>query len=881
MKPVKLKLSAFGPYAGETVVDFSAFGPGGLFLIAGDTGAGKTTLFDAISFALYGEASGGNERRKSKSFRSDFASPTVDTWVELTFEHRGKIWIVRRNPEYQRAARKGKGNLVPQQAWASLTNAETGETVEGVLEVRDRILEMLGLTQDQFAQTVMIAQGDFLKILNATSDVRKALFQKLFSTSVYADLQKRLQEKNSDCTREKENLDQRILLAAGRIDPDPDFPEREALLLCRSEAKNADLTAEYLQRLLNLEQSKASLFRKEKESAGEEERRLIAAVEQGKSINADFDALEKASRAMDELLEQQPAMDALGARLERAQKALSLASDEALIAGNAAEAEKQQKNLAMAKAALQEAEAALPEAEEKKKQADSRIPEADALQADALRLESCLPLLKELSGQQAEFSRMQDQMKTLIARSKKADEAYTAAKDGYYHSQAGFLAAGLVPGIPCPVCGAKEHPCPASLPEKPVSREEMEKADQLHRKATDLLHQADKELTALRTAVRNGQARLAEMKIPEDETEASLTQRIRETRDRAGEIREDAEQAGKKLNALQIRVVKNKTAATEAETNLARLMETGEDLGSRFLDRLAEAGFRDEEEYRAAKMSGEEREQADRQLRDYGGQRKSLSDQVSGLREKLAGRERADIPALTAQLEEWSNKRAAAEKEEAAVSKKTGLHQDALREIREARRLQKRREEHWSIIRDLYNCCAGISGGYFRGKLTFEAYVQQYYFKQVVAAANIRLTKLTDGMFTLRCKEEARDRVRQSGLDLDVLDRSTGQWRDVTTLSGGESFLASLALALGLSDVVQAQSGAVRIDAMFIDEGFGTLDENALRNSLQVLSDLSGGSRLIGIISHVRELEEKIDNQIIVEKTLNGSRIADPSARVR
>ena len=203
--------------------------------------------------------------------------------------------------------------------------------------------------------------------------------------------------------------------------------------------------------------------------------------------------------------------------------------------------------------------------------------------------------------------------------------------------------------------------------------------------------------------------------------------------------------------------------------------------------------------------------------------------------------------------------------------KKLALHERALDEIAEARRLQKRREGHWAVVRDLYNCCAGIAGGNPRAKLTFEAYVQQFYFKQVVAAANKRLTVLTDGLFTLRCKETARDRVRQSGLDLDVLDRSTGQWRDVTTLSGGESFLASLALALGLSDVVQARSGAIRMDAMFIDEGFGTLDDNALRNSLQVLSELADGRRMVGIISHVRELEERIEKQIVVSKTPRGS----------
>ena len=245
------------------------------------------------------------------------------------------------------------------------------------------------------------------------------------------------------------------------------------------------------------------------------------------------------------------------------------------------------------------------------------------------------------------------------------------------------------------------------------------------------------------------------------------------------------------------------------------------------------------------------------------------------LRERLQGQQPVELSALEQQRQAWNEQKTAAGKEESALSSRLILHEDALKEIQSALRQQKRHEQRWAIVRELYTCCAGINqGGSRRAKLTFEAYVQQYYFKQVVAAANQRLTVLTDGMFTLRCKEEARDLVRQSGLDLDVLDRGTGQWRDVSTLSGGESFLASLALALGLSDVVQAQSGAVRMEAMFIDEGFGTLDDNALRNAIQVLSGLAGGQRLIGIISHVHELEERIDRQIIVRKTPRGSTLA-------
>ena len=236
MKPLKLIMSAFGPYAGVTEVDFAAFGDTGIYLIAGDTGAGKTTIFDAISFALYGEASGGRERRRSKSFRSDYASPRTETYVEMTFRHRGETWMIRRNPEYTRPKITGEG-VTTQTAGASLTHVDTGDEISGLTDVNTRVHELLGLTQDQFTRTVMIAQGDFLKILNASSEERKALFQKLFNTSLYEGVQKRLQEMNADCIREKEESASSIRIAAGKIQPEADFPEREMLQLYCTDPK--------------------------------------------------------------------------------------------------------------------------------------------------------------------------------------------------------------------------------------------------------------------------------------------------------------------------------------------------------------------------------------------------------------------------------------------------------------------------------------------------------------------------------------------------------------------------------------------------------------------------------------------------------------------
>ena len=872
MKPIKLVMSAFGPYAGETTVDFSVFGETGIFLIAGDTGAGKTTIFDAISFALYGEASGGKERRKSKSFRSDYAAARTETYVELSFRHKDETWCIRRNPEYERPKLSGEGTTT-QTANAKLTNLDTGEIIEGLRDVNDKVYELMGLTQDQFTQTVMIAQGDFLRILNASSDDRKALFQKLFNTSLYASLQRKLQEMNSGNTKEKEQLDQRIKIAAGKIDPEPDFPERDSITLYCQEPKYADLLAECLEHLLESEKKAREAAKQEKETAAEQVARLIAVIEQGKAINADFDTLEKVQTALQTLLDDQAHMDEQAEKMSRARKAQGLAADEALLAGNAKDMENLEKELNQAKQALQTAENALPEAEKQLKAAESHVEEADALLASAKKLEDCIPVCKDMEKQHKKLEKQQKKIAGLLDDSKQADDAYTTAKEGYYRSQAGLLAAELTEGQPCPVCGSTVHPYPAKLSEEAVTKEAMEAAEQKHRQAADALHAADTELTALKSGISACQIRLQEAGIREDETEADLKLRVQEMQQQAQRYRDATESARKALNELNLQAEKCHTILDQGRQRLDALQQDAKALGTQFQEKLISAGFEDERTYQLAKLPGAETEELERELRAYGERKKSLADQVSALKEKLTGKEKTDVTALEQQRRELDDQQRRAENAEKAVSKKLTIHEDALKEIKEARRQQKRREENWAVIRDLYNCCAGIAGGNRRAKMTFEAYVQQYYFKQVVAAANKRLTVLTDGLFTLRCKEEARDRVHQSGLDLDVLDRATGQWRDVSTLSGGESFLASLALALGLSDVVQAQSGAIRMDAMFIDEGFGTLDDNALRNSLQVLADLADGKRLIGIISHVHDLEERIEKQIVVSKTLTGAKI--------
>ena len=876
MKPIQLVLSAFGPYVERTVIDFSALGEEGLFLIAGDTGAGKTTIFDAISFALYGEASGGKEKRKSKSFHSDYVSDQTETYVELTFRHRGETWWIRRNLEYQRPAKKKKDGMettTRQAADAQMRNEDTGEEILRMDDVNRRVRELLGLTQDQFTQTVMIAQGDFLKILTASSDDRKKLFRDLFHTNLYVDLQSRLQEKNRACADEQKALEQVILSAEGKIDPEAEFAEREILLSYCGQIQHTDALCALLARLIEQEKAAQEQARAQKKEAADQIGALIAAVTEGERVNRDFADWESKRARLAALTAGQGEIDAQRAALAAARRAQQLETDEALMRRTRRDMDAQRAALSDAQAALEQAEKALPETETRMKEAESRGGEIHALLAQAKQMEDCLPVLGEVERLKAALDTQKRELQRLTEDSSRAQAAYTAAQNSYYLSQAGLLARELKAGQPCPVCGSTAHPCPAQITPETVTRQALEQAAQRRETAEKAQSDAATRLAANQAALDEREGRLRALKIGADETQQRLAERIDATHRAAADRQREIDEARSAYQALDKRKTAAQSAVDAAQKQLAALEKDLRAQTEAFEQKRAAHGFEDEASYRLAKRTNADIERLDREIRNYDEQKRTLAAQTHELEDKLSGRQRTDLAALQNRRAAALERQAKAENAEKAMVRKLTLHESAEREIRQANAAIQKKRGKWQIIQELYTCCAGIAAGNPRAKLTFEAYVQQYYFRFVVAAANKRLTRLTDGMFTLRVMREAANRVSQSGLDLEVLDRSTGQARDVSTLSGGESFLASLALALGLSDAVQSQSGQIRMDAMFIDEGFGSLDENALRSSIDVLLELADGKRLIGIISHVQELEERIDKQIVVTKTPNGSTV--------
>ena len=872
MKPIRLTMSAFGPYAGKTVVDFEKLGETGVFLITGDTGAGKTTIFDAISFALFGEASGGSERRSSKSFRSDYASPSVETYVEFEFRHRNRCYRLRRNPEYQRQKKVGEGTT-KQISSAELEDKETGEVYSGIDDVRTRIQELIGLTQDQFAQTVMIAQGDFLKILNAKTDSRRELFQKLFNTTLHRRIQEKLKDMNRQCEEENTRLNSRIEIETGKIDPGTGFPERELFAIYKREPGATDRLLEVLDHLTEFDERQRQEITGQKAGIEKQWLELVQRIEAGRSVNDDYLMLDKLRNMETKLVARQSEMDDKALQVASGRRAQNLAIAEENRRQNARELQRLEQEYLRAADELKACEAGLPDAEAALKRAAEALPEADVLSGRAEQYQNYLPILKTLRADEKELDKAQIRLSARLAENLQAEEAHQRIREAYFASQYGLLAQELVEGKPCPVCGATTHPKKAALPAESATKEELDGAERTRQAAQKALQQEENRARVLKGRVEATQTQLGEIgaRVSEKELEESITS----FRAQAKDIRDACEHAQKHLAALQnqLAISREKTATLEKRRTEVRAKQA--ECIERFEALLFENGFANESDYQAARRLPGEIEALEKEIQKYNEDKRSCSDQIAALRLKLTGRQRVDLHALEDRRGEMERLRRDIDRREKEIGSRARRNAEAAKDIREARNLQKKKSERWAMVSELYKTVSGqhISAEAKSGKLTFEAYVQQHYFKQVVAAANVRLNTLTEGMFTLRCKGTARDLRSQAGLDMEVLDRGTGQWRDVSTLSGGESFMASLALALGLSDVVQARSGGIRLDAMFIDEGFGSLDENALNHALELLNSLAGGKRLIGVISHMPELKERIERRIEIRKTLTGSQI--------
>lgn len=865
MKPTLLTLSAFGPYAKEVTIDFTQIDERGLFLITGDTGAGKTTLFDAISFALYGEASGGTERRTTKSFRSDFASLHTPTFVILEFLHKDRQYRITRFPEYERPKIHGTG-MTKSAASMTLECLSTGEVYTKIDIAQNKILEIIGLTRNQFAQTVMIAQNDFLKILNAKSEERKKLFQKIFGTEIFATLQNTLREMQTQAKQEVENIDQSIASSLSRLMLNEAFMNttgRENWVL---DVYHVHQILPDLAELLAFEQEQSKTMESQLAKEEKASQALQMDITNAKQNNRLLTYIHQVEEQLNHLMQKETQMNAKQKALDLAKMTQEIVPLEVSLQHNYTSLQQSQEQYDQYKAEKAQLDKQFEQAKVVYQQAQEAQKQIPSLEEKHQQLEQLLKLKEEQNCLSVLCASLKQEVDEACFKWRKQNQVYQSQQDLFYQSQSGWLAEKLKENEPCPVCGSTNHPKKASIIEHALTEQALKELEHQTNQLHILFIEKQKEHQLQIQCLQQVEQRL---KTYEGlSVDSDLTREIEQIESLINRILENKEEISQNYVEIEKKVSSKEASIETIQQTLYQLEQTSKALETEFLKKLASVNLSNEA-YQQAKMDTQTYQMIEQEVLDYRTQLNDCTSRLSTYRSQLKSETIQNVEELEKQYKELENVIQLHRKMYQEIEIEHRTNQTVYDELQQYQAKRKTLNQRYGTIKEVYDTISGQISQ--KAKLSFETYVQQYYFKQVIVAANKRLQSLTKGLFTLRCKEEAKNKRNLSGLDLDVLDRTTGCWRDVSTLSGGESFIASLALALGLSDTVQAKSGGIRLDAMFIDEGFGSLDETTLKTAVDVLASLADGKRLIGIISHVSELKQRIDQKVIIQKTLQGS----------
>lgn len=918
MRPLKLTLSAFGPYAGKTDFDFDKLGTGGLYLITGDTGAGKTTIFDAITYALYGDPSGNN--REVSMFRSKYADLETPTFVNLTFKYKDNEYVVKRNPEYERASQRGSG-VTKQTAGVELTLPD-GKVLTKTKEVDTAIKNIMGIDKNQFCQIAMIAQGDFLKLLLAPTKERIEIFRHIFKTKLYSDLQNKLKQEASSLDNNCLQIRQSITQYIAGINCD------ESSLHCVqvSKAKNNELPIdECISLLENLlaEDSQSEEKTAEKILNIEKQADTIKLnIQQGESISRAKLLLEQTQALLEKLSSEKITLAAaLDEENKRSVEIEKLTKDSATISAQLPEYDElSQKLSALAKniSLIEKNNLTLNKA---KTDIDTLKSQIESLSAEAKTLEKCgeqkIILENNILSLNDRLSKLQQLLQSMEALKKNHEEhkkavqiykekqanvdsldaSYKAGHKLYLDAQAGILAESLEEDMPCPVCGSLSHPKKASKPVYVPTKEELDalqnrlsaankEVERASQAAGKLNGAINEKMEATLTSIKellgdinmNSATDIAKENISELQAKIksidSEIKQLSKNISRKDSIEKILPQSTKRLEELQdsINTISN-TVTTYTSENKA-IEERIADLKSKLLfSSKLEADTKIKSNNDTVLKIQKAIELATKRLNECNEKLASATATKAELSKQLNGKEEINLENEKNKLYELEGniKRLRSYKEEIhsrivnnqSNYKNINLKSDELIEA----------EKQYAVVKSLSDTANGNITG--KDKIMLETYIQMHYFDRIISRANARLVIMTGGQYDLVRRKEAVSKMGQSGLDLDVIDHYNGTERSVKSLSGGESFKASLALALGLSDEIQSSAGGIQLDTMFIDEGFGSLDEDSLAQAMNALASLASSNKLIGIISHVGELKQKIYKQIIVKKDKAGGSRAE------
>lgn len=1061
MRPLKLKMQAFGSYGRETVIDFKK-PEQNLFLITGDTGAGKTTVFDAIVFALYGEASSSLNKKEGVVLQSQYAELNLEPYVELEFMEGEDQYTVRRVPRHlktiTRGAAKGTGT---REITGSVALFMPDGTEYPPKEVNAKLQEITGLTKSQFMQVAMIAQGEFMELLRAKSDDKKKIFRKLFNTEMYEQIANELGNRKRAREKDIAIIKTQCQSEVARLKFFSPKEENESIFGCTEhlkELKNriADgeitLMAELLEALeiyqacLKKEQKKAE---KNSEKAAEQRDKRRDEYTEAQQLTRLFQQLKEAEKQLEgyrqmsdsmakrevlagkiadayelkqvyeyfkaavseverkqselkkqkEILPEQIKKEQVtlaeetsmqkeldGAReefsrvSEKAEKALQLFQqiDQAQKKVSEGEqklqtAQAQEQTCKQVSEELEKTESSLREQAEQLADAGEKLAVCNGQMTEIKGMKEALKALATIYGEIKQYGERENNLKqkyrTVRGNYEKKQEEYQRLRREFLDGQAGFLAAELVPGSPCPVCGSTEHPNPCKVKKEhqELSQEiidDLEKqTDMLRREQETLATEAQsnrnlretrekdfqEDFESLQQKMRKNIPELPEKFSPGEAQELlrSWMQKVQENgrkyeREVAHlkkiqkEMKEIQEQkiTSRKRTEDAEKLVREAQAAYEgAKAELASYAVTSDFQSREEAVKAREMAFRKKEQwksrYEEAKEGREkaarervnsetlirkfetelpryEAEAADRKkaCESVAEEKKLTEIQWKKLTEEYS-REAAE--SFRKEVQDFREKQTAAESRaesmQSAIGKRT---EPALEEIQRQMELEEAglreaeavRDQVRSVYKDnqeVYDTLAPklqerqklveghakldhlyrlVSGNVSGSRMDLETYVQRYYLEKILYAANRRFQDMSAGQFELRMYDlEKAGEGKNRGLDLMVYSAVTGKEREVRTLSGGESFMAALALALGMADQIQESSAAVNLDMMFIDEGFGSLDEHSRNQAVKVLLEMAEGSKLIGIISHVTELKQEIEDQLIVTKDETGSHV--------
>ena len=928
MRPLRLTLSAFGPYAAETTLELEKLGKGGLYLVTGDTGAGKTTLFDAITYALYDHSSGGV--REGAMLRSQYADSKTPTFVELEFEVNDARYTVRRNPEYPRPKARGEG-FTTEKADATLTYADGRPPVTKARDVNAAVLDILGLDYNQFCQIAMIAQGQFTKLLNASTEERSRIFRKLFRTQRYAKLQDRLQEEASRLNQQRlaQNTQLDSLLAGLQVAPDDPDADALAALCAQTEPATAlTLLEELLQRQQAAQEAAAASLADTEARLDAIQQQLGAArqaaqlarqlAEQQAALDAARPALDAAKAESARHADDAARLDALTGQVTQARTALTAydeldalcreqkqAQDAAQLAG--ALAAKRRTQLEALDASLAAADTALAVLVDAPTRQLALQNQAAQLEARSTALDALAQRLADSQKQARQVRRAQDAYRAAAARQDEARARRDALDRAFLDAQAGLLAQELTEGAPCPVCGSTHHPARAVLPRTAPTQVQVEQARQAAEEAD---HAAQTASAAAQSALaaadeaRRSLRRDAEALLPErfaapegkppvqltfalmntvlsEETavlqaaRADCTASLRQAGadcQRKAQLEADRQAHTRQRPALeqQVQEADRTAAAQSARVQALEQQVLAKQKALPYPQRAqAQAALDLLEADRTALRAG--MEQAEAALRTAQQNYAAAKAAVDALRSQQAAAQSSapaqPLETLREAAAELTAARDAARGQEKQLAARLLPNRRIMEQYRTAAAQHAALEQRAQWVGAL----AATAGGTLtsKQKIKLEAYIQMDYLDRILRHANLRLMQMTDAQYELE-RIGAENQRSQSGLDLGVIDHYNGTRRSVKTLSGGESFKASLALALGLSDEVQSAAGGIRLDTLFLDEGFGSLDEESLEQAIRVLAGLTEGDRLVGIISHVGALKDRIDRQVVVHKNRTG-----------